>query len=86
MGREAAPSEAAMRAELVLRLETALNSMDPLDREVLVLRHFEQLNNVEAAQILNIQQSAASKRYLRALRRLKVMLQNLPGGLKEWQQ
>ncbi len=85
LGREAAPSEAAMRAELVLRLETALNRMDPLDREVLVLRHFEQLSNGEAAQVLGIQQSAASKRYIRALRRLREILQNMPGGLEELQ-
>jgi RNA polymerase sigma-70 factor (ECF subfamily) len=85
LGREAAPSEAAMRAELALRLETALNSMDPLDREVLVLRHFEQLNNVEAAQVLNILAPAASKRYIRALRRLKEILQSMPGGVEEWQ-
>jgi RNA polymerase sigma-70 factor (ECF subfamily) len=85
MGHEAAPSEAAMQAELVLRLEAALNSLDPLDREVLILRHFEELSNVEAAHVLNIQESAASKRYIRALRRLKEILQNAPGGSKEWQ-
>jgi RNA polymerase sigma-70 factor (ECF subfamily) len=85
LGREPAPSEAAMRAELALRLEAALNSMDPLDREVLVLRHFEQLTNGETAQVLNIQQAAASKRYIRALRRLKDILKNMPGGLEEWQ-
>lgn len=84
LGREAPPSEAAMRAELALRLEAALNSMDALDREVLVLRHFEQLTNGEAAEVLNIQPSAASKRYIRALRRLKEILKNMPGGLEEW--
>jgi RNA polymerase sigma-70 factor, ECF subfamily len=85
LGRETAPSEAAMRAEVALRLETALNAMDPLDREVLVLRHFEQLSNAEAAQVLNIQAAAASKRYVRALRRLKSILQDMPGGMQEWQ-
>jgi RNA polymerase sigma-70 factor (ECF subfamily) len=85
MGHETAPSEAAMRVELVLRLETALNTMDALDREVLVLRHFEQLTNQEAAQVLNIQPAAASKRYIRALKRLKETLKSMPGGLDEWQ-
>jgi RNA polymerase sigma-70 factor (ECF subfamily) len=85
LGHEVAPSEAAMRAELALRLEGALNQMDPLDREILVLRHFEQLSNAEAALVLNIQPAAASKRYFRALRRLKDVLQGLPGGLQEWQ-
>jgi RNA polymerase sigma-70 factor (ECF subfamily) len=83
LAREAPPSEAAMRAERALSLEAALNSMDSIDREVLVLRHFEQLTNTEAARVLNIQRSAASKRYLRALKRLKDILQNLPGGLHE---
>jgi RNA polymerase sigma-70 factor (ECF subfamily) len=85
LGREPAPSEAAVQAEQALRLEIALNSMDPLDREVLVLRHFEQLSNTETAQVLSIQPAAASKRYVRALRRLKEILQNLPGGPQEWQ-
>src|SRR5262249_49125531 len=76
---------AAVKEELIFRLETALNSMEPLDREVLVLRHFEQLSNIEAAQVLNIQQSAASKRYIRALQRLKDILKSMPGGLQEWQ-
>ena len=84
LGREAAPSEAAIRAERALRLEVALNSMDPMDREVLVLRHFELLSNTEAAQVLNIQPAAASKRYIRALRRLKEILKGLPGGSQEW--
>jgi RNA polymerase sigma-70 factor (ECF subfamily) len=66
-----------------IRLQEALNRMDPLDREVLALRHFEHLNNAEAARLLGIQESAASKRYIRALRRLKDVLGRLPGGLKE---
>ncbi|HLW68403.1 MAG TPA: sigma-70 family RNA polymerase sigma factor, partial [Gemmataceae bacterium] len=78
MGNDTAPSEAARKAELVLRLETALNTMDPLDREVLVLRHFEELSNGEAAQVLDIQQPAASKRYIRALQRLKDILRSMP--------
>src|SRR5262249_59858116 len=55
LGHEAAPSEAALRAELALRLESALNRMEALDREILVLRHFEQLSNAEAAQVFTLQ-------------------------------
>jgi len=73
------PSEAAIRAERKNRLQEALNTMDPLDREVLALRHFEQLNNAEAAQVLELQESAASKRYIRALKKLKVILAGLTG-------
>jgi RNA polymerase sigma-70 factor (ECF subfamily) len=53
--------------------------MDPLDREVLALRHFEELGNSEVAEVLEIQQKAASIRYIRALRRLKAILSQTPG-------
>ena len=68
------PSMAAMRGERKARLEEALDEMDPTDREVLALRHFEQLSNAEAAGELGINAAAASKRYVRALRRLKEIL------------
>ena len=61
------------------RLQEALNSMDPIDREVVVLRHFEELSNVEAAEVLGIERPAASKRYIRAIRRLKAILDAVPG-------
>ena len=57
----------------------ALNRMDPIDREVLALRHFEKLSNVETAQVLGLEPTAASNRYIRALRRLKQILAGLPG-------
>jgi RNA polymerase sigma-70 factor (ECF subfamily) len=82
LGNDPGPSEAVVRAELKIRLEEALNTLDPLDREVLALRHFEHLSNAEAAQSLGLEKSAASKRYLRALRRLKDILAGMPGGLE----
>jgi RNA polymerase sigma-70 factor (ECF subfamily) len=75
------PTQAAVRAEMQLKLQEALNSMDPMDREVVVLRHFEELNNIETAAVLGIEPSAASKRYLRAIRRLKANLEQIPGFL-----
>lgn len=75
------PSVAAARGEMKATLQAALDSMDPIDREVLALRHFEQLNNHEAAAVLGIQEPAAAKRYIRALKRLKDILAELPGGL-----
>jgi RNA polymerase sigma-70 factor (ECF subfamily) len=72
------PSEAAARAEARTYLAAALDRMDPTDREVLVLRHFEQLSNGEVAQLLGIETSAASKRYLRALGRLQETLAARP--------
>jgi RNA polymerase sigma-70 factor (ECF subfamily) len=77
------PSVAAVRGEVNERLAEALDTMDPTDREVLAMRHFEQLTNAEAAQVLGIQERAAAKRYLRALERLKKILAELPGGLSE---
>jgi RNA polymerase sigma-70 factor (ECF subfamily) len=81
LGHVTRPSEAAIRVEVKIRLQEALNTMDELDREVLALRHFEQLSNREAAQVLGIQEKAAGKRYLRALKRLKEILASMPGGI-----
>jgi RNA polymerase sigma-70 factor (ECF subfamily) len=83
IGRQTSPSQAAIRVERKLRLQEALNQMDPIDREVLVLRHYEQLTNNEAALVLGLDKSAASKRYARALIRLKDLLAAMPGGLQE---
>jgi RNA polymerase sigma-70 factor (ECF subfamily) len=58
--------------------------MDPLDREVVSLRHFEYLTRNETAQVLGISEAAAAKRYLRALDRLREILAILPGGLEEF--
>ena len=78
------PATAARRAELHARLTEALNQMDPTDREVLALRHYEQLTSAEAAQVLGIEERAAAKRYGRALERLRELLAELPGGLTEF--
>jgi RNA polymerase sigma-70 factor (ECF subfamily) len=78
LGRHTTPSEAAVRAELQLRVQEALNGMEELDREVLSLRHFEQLSNAETAQALGIGETAASNRFVRALKRLKQALLSVP--------
>jgi RNA polymerase sigma-70 factor (ECF subfamily) len=80
LGRHTSPTQAAQRAERMLRVQEALNSLDPIDREVLALRHFEQLGRAEAAQVLGISQETGAKRYFRALKRLKDVLATLPGG------
>jgi RNA polymerase sigma-70 factor (ECF subfamily) len=82
LGHATRPSEAAMRAEAKVRLQEALNDMDPVDREILALRHIEQLTNAEAARVLGIKEGAAGKRYLRALERLREILRQMPGGLE----
>ena len=75
------PATAAGRAEVKARLDEALGRMDPTDREVVALRHYEQLTSAETAQVLGIQERAAAKRYLRALERLRELLADMPGGL-----
>ena len=85
LGKESRPSERAVRAERMLRLQAALNQMDPLDREVLALRHFEHLTRAESAAVLKLSEAAAAKRYLRALERLRELLALLPGGLEDFQ-
>ena len=83
LGHLTSPSQAAMKAELSQQLDTALNDMNDIDREVLALRHFEELTNVETAQVLDISQQAASVRYIRALSRLKDVVSAIPGFLED---
>ena len=81
LGKHTSPTQAAVRAERMMRLQDALNTLDPMDREVLSLRHFEEMSLAETALSLEIEESAAAKRYIRALKRLKTILANMPGGL-----
>jgi RNA polymerase sigma-70 factor (ECF subfamily) len=82
LGKLTSASKAAIRAEHKLIVQEALNGMDPIDREVRTLRHFEHLSNDETALVLGLNKSAASNRYIRALRRLKEILSSIR-GLKE---
>jgi RNA polymerase sigma-70 factor (ECF subfamily) len=74
LGKLTDPLQAALRAERKVRLQEALNRMDPLDREILVLRHYEQMTNGDAAAALGLSFKAASKRYIKALDRLEKIL------------
>ena len=78
MGDLTSPSQAAIREERLVQLREALESMDEIDREVLALRHFEELSNNEVAEVLGLQKTAASNRYVRALKRLKSILEDVP--------
>jgi RNA polymerase sigma-70 factor (ECF subfamily) len=82
-GEQTSPSLAAIRGEMMTQLEAALDRLDPIDREVLALRHFEELSNNEVAALLGIQKAAASKRYVRALERLKGALAEIPGFFED---
>lgn len=78
LGTYTSPSQAAVRDERAAQLREAIDQMDEIDREVLALRHFEELTNSEVAEVLGIQETTASNRYVRALRRLKVILDGIP--------
>jgi RNA polymerase sigma-70 factor (ECF subfamily) len=82
LGRMTSPSNAAIRAEQILQVQEAINSLEPLDREVVALRHFEQLSRAETAVVLGITEEAGAKRYIRALKKLKTILAAMPGGLE----
>jgi RNA polymerase sigma-70 factor (ECF subfamily) len=81
LGTLTSPTQAAIRAEMERRLQEVLDTMDPTDREILVLRHFEELSNNETAAVLGLQKTAASNRYVRALKRLREILSEIPGFL-----
>lgn len=74
VGNDAQPALEAEKAERRRKVQAALEQLDPLEREVLALRHFEQLNSAEAAQVLGVSAPAARQRYLRALAKLQGML------------
>lgn len=79
----ASPSQLAMQAELIDQIGQALDRMDEIDREVLALRHFEELRNSEVAEVLELKEAAASNRYFRALTRLRTVLEEFPGFFDE---
>jgi RNA polymerase sigma-70 factor (ECF subfamily) len=79
LGALTTPSQAAVKAENRLLVQEALNSMDPTDREVVALKHFEQLSISEIAQVLGLSKAGAGSRYLRAVKRLRSILENIPG-------
>jgi RNA polymerase sigma-70 factor (ECF subfamily) len=79
LGTITTPSEAAIKAEQRLYVQEALNSMDPIDREVLALKHFEQLSMSQIAAVLGLSKAGAGSRYLRAIKRLREILSRMPG-------
>ena len=83
LGHLTSPSQAAVRAELSEQIDQALAGMSDIDREVLALRHFEELTNIETAHVLDMSEQAASIRYIRAISRLRSVLEVLPGVLDE---
>jgi len=77
LGLASSPSVAVQRGEIMDLLQQAIAGMDPIDQEILALRHFEELTNSECAAVLGLQQKAASIRYVRALKRLRSIVDSL---------
>ena len=75
---ELTPAAAAIRQELERRFHAVLGQLDDEDREILIMRYFEQLSNQEVAQALGLSEAAAGMRHLRALRRLRTLLGETP--------
>jgi RNA polymerase sigma-70 factor (ECF subfamily) len=78
-GSMTSPSHAAHRQEVSRQLIAALETMDPIDQEIIALRHFEDLSNADVAEVLDIKRTAASNRYVRAIARFRDVLDRLPG-------
>jgi RNA polymerase sigma-70 factor (ECF subfamily) len=79
LGTVTSPSQNAIRAETRIYVQEALNAMDPVDREILALKHFEQLSTSEIARVLGLSKAGAGSRYLRAIKRLRTTLSQIPG-------
>ncbi len=73
-GHEPSPSQALAKAELTERLRLALGQLDDDERDLILWRHFEQLSARDMAQLLQISEAAAGKRYIRAVKRLRTIL------------
>lgn len=79
LGKLTSPSRAVVKVETRLMVQDALNAMDPIDREVLAMKHFEQLSTSEIAEALGLSKAGAGSRYLRAIKRLRTILEQVPG-------
>lgn len=79
VGALTSPSQAALKAELRSQVQTALAELDPLDREILALKHFEQLSTAQVAEVLGLSKSGAGHRYVKAIKQLRALLEQLPG-------
>lgn len=74
---QTSPSGAAMRGESQAALQRAIGMMSETDQEMIALRHFEGLSNKQAAEVLGLNGTAASNRYVRAIAKLQTALDSL---------
>ena len=76
------PSQAAARQEMAERMQKTLDLLSRRDRDILCMRHYDQLSHRDAAEVLGISESAATLRYVRALERLRKLWEHLYGDLE----
>ena len=69
------PAAAALQKELAKKIEHSISQLEERDSEIIIMRHYEHLTNQEISKILNLSEPAASMRYLRAIRRLRELMQ-----------
>ncbi|MDB4331770.1 sigma-70 family RNA polymerase sigma factor [bacterium] len=75
---EMTPATAAAQREIATKVEAVIQQLNDQDREIILMRHYEHLSNQEIAESLQLNPPAASMRYLRALRRLRALLEETP--------
>jgi RNA polymerase sigma-70 factor (ECF subfamily) len=68
------PAAAATQREIAGKVEAVIELLNEQDQEIILMRHYEHLSNLEIAEVLKLNPPAASMRYLRALRRLRLLL------------
>jgi RNA polymerase sigma-70 factor (ECF subfamily) len=83
LGRLTTARRAAVYAQRQVQLQAGLNGMEPMDREIVALRHFGGLTNRAAAEVRGLSKTAANIRYVRALGRLRDLLEHVPGFFEE---
>ena len=79
LGEYSSVVQKAIRHETQIALQQKMDELEPLDREIILLRLFEGLTNQESAEVLELTKFAASKRYVRAMKRLRTLLAEVPG-------
>ena len=79
LGTMSSSSADAVKVETRMHVQEALNAMDATDREILALKHFERLDMDEIARVLSLSKGDVGKRYLRAIKRLRAVVSQIPG-------
>jgi RNA polymerase sigma-70 factor (ECF subfamily) len=83
MDPELTPAARATQREMAHRVQACIAELEEHDQDILLMRHYEQLSNQDVAAVLGLSEPAASMRYLRALKRLRAVIESRPAGSVE---